>query len=304
MTHDAGDTAGEPNTTPPGAWALPAKRFRTAQTWWLASELVRRHPHLRLDTVGETGETDAAADGSSSGFRSDRRRGGRITIADSGGAGRADRNLTSGVGSEVGLLRVRDASNRVSVVFGHADGISVRGAQSLRVTWPEVFGSDDPLCLVTRLERAAGLHEPPMAPVASPHSLVYRVIAHAVAAGIDDRREWSAVPAPISAADIPGSEGGAIFTGFFTTVLPRGEYARAILASRADSAAAQERGQEHEQPAQPFWALLRDGEPAAIFDTAGVAHTVLGETALLACYEGFDRELSRVTARILGAYLP
>ena len=298
MKHSAG-TAGEPNTTLTGESMLPALRFRTAQTWWLASELVRRHPHLRLDTVGNPGAT---VEGSGSGSGSGHRRGGRIAI-DDGGARGAGGSLTSGAGSQAGLLRVRDASNRVSVVFGHADGISVRGAGSLRVTWPEVFGSDDSLRLVARMERAAGLPELPMAPVASPHSLVYRVIAHAVASGIDDRREWSAVPAPISAADVPGSAGGAVFTGFSTTVLPRGEYARALVASSPDGAAAQEHEQQHE-PEQPFWALLRDREPAAIFDTAGVAHTVLGSTELLACYEGFDRELSRVTARILGAYLP
>ena len=115
---------------------------------------------------------DGSGTGGSGSLRSDRRRGGRIAIADpnggDGGAVRADRYLTSGVGSQAGLLRVRDASNRVSVVFGHAAGISVRGAQSLRVTWPEVFGSDDPRRLVARLERAAGLPEPAMAPVASP----------------------------------------------------------------------------------------------------------------------------------------
>ena len=30
----------------------PADRFLTAQIWWIASELVRRHPHLRFNDAG------------------------------------------------------------------------------------------------------------------------------------------------------------------------------------------------------------------------------------------------------------
>ena len=29
----------------------PADRFLTAQMWWIASELVRRHPHLHISGV-------------------------------------------------------------------------------------------------------------------------------------------------------------------------------------------------------------------------------------------------------------
>lgn len=32
-------------------YRAPADRFLLAQTWWIASELVRRHPHLRIGTV-------------------------------------------------------------------------------------------------------------------------------------------------------------------------------------------------------------------------------------------------------------
>jgi hypothetical protein len=33
------------------SYVPPADRFLTAQVWWLASELVRRHPHLRISGV-------------------------------------------------------------------------------------------------------------------------------------------------------------------------------------------------------------------------------------------------------------
>ena len=55
---------------------------------------------------------------------------------------------------------------------------------------------------------------------------------------------------------------------------------------------------------QPFWALLRDLEPIAIFDSAGVIHTIMGATELMPFYEQIDRKLSLTTARVLGPYFP
>ncbi|MCY7288523.1 MAG: hypothetical protein LH624_09815, partial [Cryobacterium sp.] len=55
---------------------------------------------------------------------------------------------------------------------------------------------------------------------------------------------------------------------------------------------------------QPFWALHRDLEPIAIFDSAGVVHTTFGATPLIPLYEELDRTVALVTARVLAPYLP
>ena len=55
---------------------------------------------------------------------------------------------------------------------------------------------------------------------------------------------------------------------------------------------------------KPFWALLRDLEPIAIFDSAGVIHTGQGATELMPLCEQVDRKLAFTSAGILGSYLP
>ncbi|MFC5929747.1 hypothetical protein D6T64_03575 [Cryobacterium melibiosiphilum] len=194
------------------------------------------------------------------------------------------------------LLLVHD-DHVLQVQFDLADGIEYRrsgGPQSL--SWAQVFAATGPLDIVAQLEQALHLDSPRLTPAATPQTLVYRVISSALATGLDDPHEWCAVPAPISIDDVPGSPGGPLFEGFSSTAVPRGHYARSYLL-------AEHRAQRTLFP-QPFWALLRDDEPIAIFDTAGVVHTVLGSTDLLPFYEVCGRELALITARILGPYLP
>lgn len=54
----------------------------------------------------------------------------------------------------------------------------------------------------------------------------------------------------------------------------------------------------------PFWALLRNREPVADFDAAGVVHTVMVATELMPIYEYIDSKLALNTARVLGPCLP
>ncbi|TFD52742.1 hypothetical protein E3T55_06135 [Cryobacterium frigoriphilum] len=241
-----------------------AERFLTAQMWWVGSELVRRHPHLLMTM------TDVDARSEPAGLEECERR---------------------------WLLRVHDEGDDMQVQFDLAEGIEYRVAGSPQtLSWPQIFAAVGPLDIVVQLEAALGLDSPNVTSAATPHTLVYRVIASALATALDDPHEWCAVPAPISVADVPGSPGGPLFEGFPSTAVPRGLYARTYLLAehRAQSTLFR----------QPFWALLRDDEPIAIFDTAGVVHTVLGSTALLPFYEECGRELALITARILGPYLP
>lgn len=254
----------------PGPDLPLAERFLTAQMWSIGSELVRRHPHLLMTMI------DVEALVEPPGLENFGRR---------------------------WLLLVHDARDDLCVQFDLSEGIDYQvGGDTHTLSWGQVFSAPGPLDIVAQLEGSLRLDSPCVTPPATPRSLVYRVIASALATSLDDPHEWCAVPAPISGDDVPGSAGGPLFSGFSSTAIPRGRYARTyVLANQRAQATLSP------QPTpfpQPFWALLRDDEPIAIFDIAGIVHTVLGSTALLPFYEECDRELSLITARFLGPYLP
>jgi len=240
-----------------------ASRFLMPQMWWIASEMVRRHPHLLLTIDVDLPAPSPGLDECEPG----------------------------------GPLIVHDRSDAFRVQFALADGVLFKsGGQIHTLTWAQVFAAQGPLDIVGQLEQALHLDSPDLTPPATPRTLVYRVIASALTTALSDPHDWRAVPAPISVADVPGSPGGPLFTGFSSTAVPRGRYAstRQKVGARGQSTLFR----------QPFWALLRDDQPIAIFDTAGIVHTVLGSTELLPFYTANDRELALITARILGPYLP
>lgn len=119
-----------------------------AASWRLASELVRRHPQLRiLRTHPGGGMYDVLvilASEDDSGFRIDLNRNGRIHI------------------------------------LGSASGRT--GADQEPVEWSDYLCSD-PRDFLVRLERAAGLTSPPNVPSSTPRSLTYRVLAAVAATG-------------------------------------------------------------------------------------------------------------------------
>ena len=229
----------------------PADRFLTAQIWWIASELVRRHPHLRISGHEVPGE-------------------GRLVI-------------------------VHDEQDSMSIQWDLVGGCKylVNGVVN-SISWIEMMAAVSPHETVKRIEVAAGLGIPKATPVTTPHSLTYRVIASALATAVDDRYEWYAVPALMNPYDDPDCP---YFLPFPTALQARDDYAEAADAQIAATG----RGIHF---FQPFWALLRNLEPIAIFDAAGVIHTVMGATELMPTYEQIHRRLALTTARVLGPYLP
>jgi hypothetical protein len=55
---------------------------------------------------------------------------------------------------------------------------------------------------------------------------------------------------------------------------------------------------------QPFWALLRDLEPIAIFDTAGFFHSGITSQPMMPLFEAAKHGLSVTTSEMLGCYQP
>ncbi|TFD58952.1 hypothetical protein E3T39_11365 [Cryobacterium suzukii] len=229
----------------------PADRFLTAQIWWIASELVRRHPHLRISGHEVPGD-------------------GRLVI-------------------------VHDEQDSMSIQWDLVGGCKflVNGVVN-SISWIEMMAAVSPHETVKRIEVATGLGVPKATPVTTPHSLTYRVVASALATAVDDRHEWYAVPAPMNPYDDPDC---AYFLPFPTALKARDDYAEA-----ADvQIAATGRGIHF---FQPFWALLRNLEPIAIFDSAGVIHTEWGPMELMPTYDKLGRKLAFTTARVLGHCLP
>jgi hypothetical protein len=232
----------------------PAARFLTAQMWWIASELVRRHPHLRISGV-EVNESDR-------------------------------------------LLIVHDEQDGMSIQWDLAGGCKfLINGDVKKISWIEMMAALSPHETVKRIEVAVGLGIPQATPVTTPKALAYRVIASALATAVDDRHEWYAVPAPMTHDEGPDNPGCVYFDEFPSALEARAGYARAIETQLEES----DRGIHF---FQPFWALLRDLEPIAIFDSAGVIHTIMGAAELMPLYEQIDRKLALTTARVLGPYLP
>ena len=230
----------------------PADRFLTAQMWWIASELVRRHPHLRISGV----EVDEA-----------------------------DR-----------LLIVHDEQDGMSVQWDLVGGCKflVNGDVN-KISWIQMLAAPSPHAVVKQIEVATGLVIPKARPATSARALTYRVIASALATATNDRYEWYAVPAPMLHEEDPENPGCEFFRDFPSTIRARADYVTMTLEEF-------EAGGRSVYFFQPFWALLRDLEPIAIFDSAGVVHTVSGATSLMPLYEQVDRKLARVTAHVLGDY--
>lgn len=228
----------------------PADRFLTAQIWWIASELVRRHPHLRISGHEVPGE-------------------GRLVL-------------------------LHDEQDSMSIQWDLVGGCKylVNGVVT-SISWIEMMAAVSPHETVKRIEVASGLGIPKAVPVTTPHSLTYRVIASALATAVDDRYEWYAVPAPMDPYDDPDCP---YFQAFPSAMAARDDYAEA-----ADAQIAATSRDIHFF--QPFWALLRNLEPIAIFDSAGVIHTVMGATELMPIYDSIHRKLALTTARVLGPYL-
>jgi hypothetical protein len=190
------------------------------------------------------------------------------------------------------LLLVHDDAERRQVQFdlprwvhyaidGHVESI----------TWNDIFAEASPLHVVERLERALGLGLPAPSLVPDARSLAYRVIAAALAVGVDDEFTWQAVHAHIHPADtdmetfvqFPG--GVDLAWRYLDEIRMRVEREGRIVFH------------------QPVWALLRDVEVIALLDVAGRVHLPDGVIDLVQFHEHNDRRLVQTMAALLGDYL-
>lgn len=129
----------------------PAMRFVIAQSWWIGSELCRRHSQLRLYEMHPGG--------------------GQYDVL------------------RVFPLRSRRAPDDV-VDMNRAGRIHLHLDAFQPVAWAEVLAADSPHDIVKRVEVARGWGSVGGADESTPTSVTYRLIAALLRARVDDRATW------------------------------------------------------------------------------------------------------------------
>ncbi|MCE3554511.1 hypothetical protein LWC33_24015 [Pseudonocardia sp. RS11V-5] len=131
----------------------PARRFVIAQSWWIASELVRRSPKLLL----------------------------------------VETHPGDGMYDCLSLVRRTDNVTTTLIDLNREDRAHVHVAEAYEpITWADAFAARGGHDVVRSLEQAAGLIPAAKAPPTGQRVLTYRLIARILTSLIDDRHEWDA----------------------------------------------------------------------------------------------------------------
>ncbi|WP_349426551.1 hypothetical protein [Microbacterium sp. LWS13-1.2] len=139
----------------PGNWG--SSRFAIAQSWWIASELVRRHPELMVYEMHPGGgQYDVLCVATPDQFTPDPR-----------------------------IVAPRVMLNRAGTIQIH------RGGQSeIVANWISVLEAAGPHEIVKDIEARAGWGSPSSSPSTTERAIGYRFFAAALAMLINDRRPW------------------------------------------------------------------------------------------------------------------
>ncbi len=138
----------------------PARRFVIAQSWWLASELVRRHPQLVIHLMSPGGgSSDVIA-------LFDPRRG----------------EFTS---------QTRIMLNRAGSLQVHQP-VHEERADAMIGSWDEVLAAHDAHQHLRLIETEAGLGHPGKPPKSTSRALAYRFISTVLNTAVNDRSTWDA----------------------------------------------------------------------------------------------------------------
>ncbi len=185
------------------------------------------------------------------------------------------------------LVDERDMTAGAVVDLNRHGSLHVHRPESRMVaTWADVLAADDPHRIVKALETSARLR--PDGGLTTARSLVYRVLARALAGLVDDEHRWDARSAVEDTSD---GEGG-----------PRG-YLDRFPSARTAAASARRLGWWLE-PHSHYWALTRDDHPIVLLDVHGQLHTPDGSVNLMQAYRAHGSHLGRTVAQALSSFLP
>ncbi|MEX0153488.1 hypothetical protein [Microbacterium sp. LMI1-1-1.1] len=234
----------------PWGTTVPAQRFVIEQSWWVCSELVRRHPdHVVYETHPGGGLYD-------------------ILLV------RPARNLRD---RDATILINRGGTVRVSFhrTDNSIDQIDVCHSAAA-LAQPSAHS------LVKMLESAARLEVTAKAPSSTPRSLAFRMASTALTALLNERGTW---------------DWRQIFCDTSGEVPAVLNYLEAFPSARAEVGNVELEPWDWGVPEAHYWALLRDGEPAAVVSTEGVLHLRDGSRVELAsAYASRDRNIHRLVS--------
>jgi T3SS (YopN, CesT) and YbjN peptide-binding chaperone 2 len=240
-------------------------RLVIAQSWFVASELVRRHPELRLI---ETHPGDSQHD--------------CLTLCVGAGPEPSQRIQLN----RWGRMHVHGEGN------GSSDPNPIPWNATLatrsRKDAAHVDEARDAHTVIKELEMRAGLPQVASAPASSPAALSYRMAARVLSGLVNDKYRWDVRNERLYASDGTFLDNGDVL-GFRTAEV-------AVSQRRADDILG--------APGYRYWALLRDEQPVAILDTDGNLHLPDRVTSLPKLYASHGRSLTATIGLALGRVLP
>ena len=129
----------------------PAPLLQVAQSWWIASELVRRHPHLLI----------------------------------------VEHHPMDGFYDSLGIVDLHGDKMKPIVDINRPGSVHVHTDSAWNpVTLSEALSHESPHDVVKRVEEATGWGSPSAAPKTTARSLTYRVIARVLASMVNDQYSW------------------------------------------------------------------------------------------------------------------
>lgn len=132
----------------------PALKHQAAQSWWIASELARRHPHLFI----------------------------------------VEHHPMDGHYNSLGLVDLNADKHAVVVDINRPGSVHVHQSGAfIPIGMPQALSFDNAHDVVKRVELAAHWGEPTTTPKTTARTLTYRVIARVLASMVNDRHQWDVV---------------------------------------------------------------------------------------------------------------
>jgi hypothetical protein len=132
----------------------PAAKHHVAQSWWITSELARRHPHLFI----------------------------------------VEHHPMDGFYNSLGLVDLNVEKSTVVVDVNRPGSVHVHhGAKMEPISLTEALSFDNAHEVVKRVEIATRWGAPKATPQTTARTLTYRVIARVLASMVNDRHQWDVV---------------------------------------------------------------------------------------------------------------
>jgi hypothetical protein len=179
------------------------------------------------------------------------------------------------------------------IYLSRVAGIQIVDRDEFLICPPELFMEANPHRLLRRIEDAHGMGAPANTPATNATTITYRIIARVLAATLDSRYSWTLRgERPTDPPVHDDISWAGDLSGF-----------PSLGALRRRWAVAAARESLYDGPSFNLWVLMRDLEPAALFDAYGAVHTAEGRFDLLPAYRARGGNMTLTLGDALGSAL-